>query len=72
MAETENYGLTKLFYSATEIKEMGLMSVPKLKQHLYSGEIKGIKNGRNWRVSRDELIKFIKANEVSYEGSEIR
>ncbi len=61
MEQTTDFGLPKekLFYKLSEIKDIGLMSVERAKQLLYSGELQGIKNGRNWRVPRAELLRII-------------
>jgi DNA-directed RNA polymerase specialized sigma subunit len=61
---TEEFGLpeNKLFYTLSEIKNIGLMSVEKAKQLIYSKKLQGIKNGRNWRISRIELIRYLNVN----------
>lgn len=65
-ASSHEYGLPKqkLFFKLSEISEMGFMSVVKAKKMLYDGEMCGVKNGRNWRIPRDELLRVIRAGEV--------
>jgi len=59
--EKNDFGLPedKLFYKLSELKKIGLMSVERAKKLLYSGELKGIKNGVKWLIPRVELIRYL-------------
>ncbi len=61
MKTLQDFGLPKdkLFYTLTEIKNIGLMSTERAKQLIYKGEIQSVKNGRNHRISRVELIRYL-------------
>ena len=68
---TEDYGLPKdkLFFSLSEIKGTGLMSIEQAKQKLYAGDLKGVKNGAKWLITREELIRYI-TEDMSPNGKE--
>lgn len=62
--ESQDFGLPtdKLFYKLSEIKSMGLMSVERAKQLLYTGAMQGVKNGKMWVIPRSELLRIINEN----------
>lgn len=55
------YGLPqdKLFFKLSEIKSIGLMSTERAKKELYRGKLHGIKNGRDWLIPREELVRYM-------------
>jgi excisionase family DNA binding protein len=48
------------YYSADEIAEKLSLTPRVVRELLKSGELKGIKIGRSWRVSESNLNKFLK------------
>jgi len=64
METQNNFGLPqhKLFFTLTEIKEMGFLSVERAKKLLYSGDLHGVKNGVKWIIPKEELLRILNAN----------
>lgn len=61
MEKINDYGLPeeKLFFTLADIARIGLMSYERLKVLIKGGRIKALKNGKNYRIQRSELIRYI-------------
>ena len=64
METLHDFGLPqqKLFFSLSEIKDMGFMSVEQSKQMLYKGTMNGVKNGTKWVIPKAELLRILNEN----------
>lgn len=47
------------YYTVAEIAEMLSLSPYTIREWCKSGKIKGIKIGRDWRISRDALKEYV-------------
>ena len=53
-----------------EAAEVANLTVPHLRELLRQGKVKGIKTGRKWRISKEELNNYlgIKTDTKSFES----
>ena len=48
------------FYTVSEVAEMLQSHEETIRRKLRSGEIKGINFGKSWRISQENLEKYLK------------
>ena len=46
-------------YTVNQVSEILNMSTRTIKAHLYSGEIRGVKIGGHWRITRREISRLL-------------
>ena len=57
-------------YTVAQVAEILSMGTRTIKSHLYSGEIKGVKIGGHWRITRREIDRLLGHSETQGAGNE--
>ena len=51
-------------YTLQEIEQLIKIPVVTLRTYLRDGKLKGLKIGRHWRITEEQLEEFLKSKEV--------
>lgn len=52
----------EVLYTLDEVSEILKIPLETLRKYLRRGQLKGVKIGRHWRVTKDQLKKFVEEN----------